>query len=60
MAHKSRGAECDAKAKADPFHRHIVSRVKLSLDTAPLPVSPRDQEWILFDLNQAAYLTRPR
>ena len=33
--------------------------VKLSLDTASLPVSKREQEWLLFDLNQSVYLTRP-
>ena len=40
--------------------RTKAGKVKLLLDIAPPPVSKREQEWMLFDLNQAAYLTRPR
>ena len=33
MAHKSRGAECDAKVKANPFHRHIPDDRELPCDS---------------------------
>ena len=40
--------------------RTKAGKVKLGLDLSPLPVSKREQEWMLFGLNQAAYLTRAR